>query len=546
MFVEHTADMGHRCKPTLLPANISHLIPAILTCLAALLLSGCSLLRPASPPTATPFPASAFTAGAGTVIARFTQQAGDTAVAQLTAIAAAGTAQAATAAAVPPTAIPAEPSAAPVALDTPTPPPPPATPLPVDPPTPAVPCDQAEFVAHLTLPPDSPVVAGAALTKIWRVRNSGACEWTPAYALVYTSGSLPGGGPSTALPFVVRPGESVDLALTLAAPPYAGLYSGEWLLRSPGGALFGSGPADLPFSLRILASAPAQTANGYDLAAAVCQAAWRSSSGALACPGPAADPNGSVLPVESPVMEGRPAAGWAVVTRPPAAPGSFIQGIFPPYTVQPGDAFLVDTACLQRESGCDLLYQFGYQRQDGGFQELARWRETSDGRSTPVQVDLSLLAGYSPSFSLIVTDQGGLWVGGAWLRPRIQRQPRPVDTTLIWQRQRPDRNECQELRITLDRVAETGDAQAFDCQAGSSNLGGLDLGRLRLEQQEVAQLLAWVRRLASFDGEVYSMINGQPVLAWVDFNGLGDGDATGDDIAAMDALAARLYELIAR
>jgi hypothetical protein len=101
-------------------------------------------------------------------------------------------------------------------------------------------CDQAAFVADVTVPDGTSFSPGFQFTKIWRLRNVGTCTWTNNYSLVFYRGDQMGGKPIN-VPSMVAPGQTVDLAVGLVAPTLPGSYRGEWILRNASGASFGAG-----------------------------------------------------------------------------------------------------------------------------------------------------------------------------------------------------------------------------------------------------------------------------------------------------------------
>jgi hypothetical protein len=109
-----------------------------------------------------------------TLDAMATVSAGETAVAQLTQIAAAST----------PTPISMIPTATYMAAI-------PTATVVVIPPTvapPPTPCNWAQFVADVTYPDWSTIKPNTSFKKVWRLRNIGVCSWTPGYALVFSNG----------------------------------------------------------------------------------------------------------------------------------------------------------------------------------------------------------------------------------------------------------------------------------------------------------------------------------------------------------------------
>jgi hypothetical protein len=114
-----------------------------------------------------------------------------------------------------------------------------STPAPVaNTPAPTV-CDlDATFVADVTVPDNSTFKPGDTISKVWRVRNSGACAWDAGTMLAFVDGAQMGANNTVPVPLATQ-GTTVDIAVTMAAPKTAGTYTGKWRLRSGGGKLFG-------------------------------------------------------------------------------------------------------------------------------------------------------------------------------------------------------------------------------------------------------------------------------------------------------------------
>jgi len=102
-------------------------------------------------------------------------------------------------------------------------------------------CDQAMFLADVTIPDGTNFYAGTAFTKTWRLQNTGSCTWDSGYTLVFSDGSQMGAPYTMVLPYSVPPGYSVDLTVPMVAPNSAGVYRGNWLLRNSNGYNFGIG-----------------------------------------------------------------------------------------------------------------------------------------------------------------------------------------------------------------------------------------------------------------------------------------------------------------
>ncbi|MFW5714040.1 MAG: NBR1-Ig-like domain-containing protein [Brevefilum sp.] len=97
--------------------------------------------------------------------------------------------------------------------------------------------NDATFVQDVTIPPDSNLSAGSNFTKIWRVNNSGSCEWL-GYELVHASGDLMNASSPKAIP-AVQSGDNADLSVNMTAPGTPGTYSASWRIRADDGTVFG-------------------------------------------------------------------------------------------------------------------------------------------------------------------------------------------------------------------------------------------------------------------------------------------------------------------
>ncbi len=487
-------------------------------------------------------PEAIYTAAASTVLVQLTLDAGKTAAAQLTRLA-----QATYAIAPPPKTSPTS-TPRPPLVDTPA----SATQIPVQPtptavqsiPTAAItaaPCNWAEWLGDVTYPPDSTIPTGATFTKIWRARNIGSCTWTTGYALVFTGGNLTGSPPVVSLPAVVAPGQTVDLAVTLSAPSVPGVYQGTWMLRSDVGQLFGAGrDASVPLLARIQTYSPI-IGRDYvlDIASNYCAATWSSAVGSLSCPGLAEDNDGFVLLVQNPALESGRVNDYGLWTKPNRDSNGWISGRTPPFTVRSDDHFLTEVGCLRDSQGCEVLFQLDYQTTDGVSGRLGRWRETYDGQTSFIDVDLSPLSGRTISLILSVYNRGQARAANAfWLRPRVQQGLTPNTYILVWMRENiPNDGTCDELRIFYSSSSRAV-AIAYDCSSQR------ELGRANLNRDQLAQLQSWENRLDDFEGEVYAVSNSHAVTSWVIFDGLGSAMASEKDIQAVAYFAAQIFQQI--
>ena len=99
---------------------------------------------------------------------------------------------------------------------------------------------QAEFVRDVTYPDGTYVMPGSSFVKTWRIRNVGTQAWNTNTKLVFIAGD-PMNAVGANIPYYVAPGNTVDVSVRLTAPTYGGTVSGQWMLQSPDGTLFGVG-----------------------------------------------------------------------------------------------------------------------------------------------------------------------------------------------------------------------------------------------------------------------------------------------------------------
>lgn len=90
------------------------------------------------------------------------------------------------------------------------------------------------LLGDVTIPPGTRFAEPQEFIKVWRVRNSGTCTWTPGHYLLHSVNGWTS-GESLSLPGAIQPGAVVDLPAWLAAPKGAGSYTSEWQLLDANG-----------------------------------------------------------------------------------------------------------------------------------------------------------------------------------------------------------------------------------------------------------------------------------------------------------------------
>ncbi len=99
-------------------------------------------------------------------------------------------------------------------------------------------CNGSVYVNDATIPDGTIMPPRQSFTKTWTVKNTGTCNWTTAYQLVFITGE-PMGGTSVRLPAAVPAGAQTQISVNLTSPAIAGNYTGSWQLEDAQGNRFG-------------------------------------------------------------------------------------------------------------------------------------------------------------------------------------------------------------------------------------------------------------------------------------------------------------------
>ena len=117
-------------------------------------------------------------------------------------------------------------------------------------------CDEAAFVADVTIPDNTVFTPGTQFTKIWKLSNVGTCAWTSEYKAVFSSGdAMSAAATHNVTANTVANGQTVDISINMTAPLTPGEYIGNWVLRNASGQLFGIGKNIGPFYVKIVVAA---------------------------------------------------------------------------------------------------------------------------------------------------------------------------------------------------------------------------------------------------------------------------------------------------
>ena len=92
-------------------------------------------------------------------------------------------------------------------------------------------CLNAAFISE-TVVDNTQFTPGDGFLKSWTIQNTGYCDWSKNFRLVFLEGSAMGGDVSTYLTETVSPGERITFTVNLTAPSTSGTYRGEWRVQS--------------------------------------------------------------------------------------------------------------------------------------------------------------------------------------------------------------------------------------------------------------------------------------------------------------------------
>ena len=100
-------------------------------------------------------------------------------------------------------------------------------------------CNNLALLRDETVPAGTVFKPEEGFTKVWKVANTGTCNWVFLYHLVFVSGERMGGEPQR-LGKIIEPGKWTQLSLNMQAPKNPGKYTGSWRFADQSGTAFGS------------------------------------------------------------------------------------------------------------------------------------------------------------------------------------------------------------------------------------------------------------------------------------------------------------------
>jgi hypothetical protein len=99
-------------------------------------------------------------------------------------------------------------------------------------------CDDAKWVADVTVPDGTEMTPGQDFVKTWMVRNTGSCTWGTGYTLIHGYDERLD-GVAEPLTTAVAPGEEVEVSVRFRAPSGVGEHRSYWRMQNAAGSAFG-------------------------------------------------------------------------------------------------------------------------------------------------------------------------------------------------------------------------------------------------------------------------------------------------------------------
>lgn len=268
------------------------------------------------------------------------------------------------------------------------------------------------------------VTPGTVFTKIWRIRNIGSCTWPAGIRMVPVTSNFRSDN-TEVIERRVRPGQSIDIGVTLVTPNRSGNFSGRFLLRVDRRVDVSNSTDDGTFNVRVVAESGAALI--YDFIAKPCAANWKNGRDrTLACPGRRGTETGFVRQESRVELENGNVYSLALWTHPEMRDGGSISGTFPAILIQNGDRLVVRVGCIFGFTRCNVAYDVFIQPLNGNRTRLFPSQSKSyDGSLVTVfdgPIDTAELRNNYISFTLRVTALSHpQQAAAAWLTMELYR-----------------------------------------------------------------------------------------------------------------------------
>ena len=99
-------------------------------------------------------------------------------------------------------------------------------------------CDNAIWVADVTVPDGTEMSPGQDFVKTWKIRNTGSCTWSTGYSVIFAYGEKMS-GVAEPLTTAVDPNEEIEISVRFKAPSDVGQFTSVWRMANASNSPFG-------------------------------------------------------------------------------------------------------------------------------------------------------------------------------------------------------------------------------------------------------------------------------------------------------------------
>ncbi len=249
--------------------------------------------------------------------------------------------------------------------------------------------NQFEFLSDVTFPDGTMTLPGTTFTKSWYIINTGTCEWTRAYSIVYLSGD----NVATAKEFplftsdkLLKPNESTVASVKLTAPQENKEYATYWGLKAPDGTIFKGGKSaeGYPLSSKFKVG---KEYNFYEnLGGAICE----DDSGLFYCgSSDRTSGRGVAYYSQSPTVESNYAGQPSIIIAPPLTENGTTRVTFGPVMVSKGTWMRASLSCPPNAPNCNCDVRLYVQAEGLNPQIVTETQEFNDGFTSDWNIQLS-------------------------------------------------------------------------------------------------------------------------------------------------------------
>ena len=101
-------------------------------------------------------------------------------------------------------------------------------------------CMNSAFIADVTYPDGTGVKQNANLAKVWSIQNTGTCTWDDGFSLQPITGDAKGTWLIDEKKEFVKPDEIVEIRIDITTPSKSGEWGGCWKMLGDNGQYFGT------------------------------------------------------------------------------------------------------------------------------------------------------------------------------------------------------------------------------------------------------------------------------------------------------------------